>query len=81
MYNNTAFYKKVIDAWQAADDRRDAHNRYCKTLLKGRDSEPSYKQFMGWIRYLRYEKSIKLMKLALPHTDWDELREYASEKS
>ena len=80
MYNNTAFYKKVIDAWQAADDRRDAHNRYCKMLLNS-NTGPSYKQFMGWIRYLRYEKGVELKKLALPHTDWDELREYVSKKS
>ena len=79
MYNNTAFYKKVIDAWQAAEDRRDAHSRYCKSLLST-SGEPTYKEFMGWVRYLRYEKGIELKKLNLPQTDWDELREYASQK-
>ena len=74
MHDNTEYYKQVIAAWQVANDRRDAHKRFKK--ISGIDL--SYRSFMSDIRYLRYNKGIKLQTLGLPCTNWQELREYAT---
>ena len=76
MYNNTEYYKELITAWQASGDRREAHQRYCNK--HGNSDAISYKRFMGQIRYLKHEKGIKLKDLDLPQTDWESLREFAT---
>ena len=73
MYNNTSYYKKLIAAWQTSDDRREAHSKAC-----GAVGDIEYSTFMNQIRYLKNQKNIDLKSLALPVTDWDSLREFAT---